>query len=275
MFFETQTQTQITNGPQQRTNGKKAEEYFSELLSNIDFFTLFMLHFNINITKKYHTSCMVLSGNTKTDVMYCDIGFQVKSYRIPQKHPQQIHKSTLDCFLQWCELNKDKKIKDIFQRFIEIPLIKEQNGKKIVNKSLFTSSLLLPENYTIEELEYITTILNRNKQKIINVVFGGNPLDNKNTKPKFFCCLSYKKTENLPNKLAIFNIFSVMKFLLKFNFTITENGKTISLGDILYLRRKGGDCGKPSSNQLQIVMNIEKLINLLHEVNCGFFHSLE
>jgi hypothetical protein len=266
-------ETQSKNGKQQRINGKKAEEYFAELLCNIDFIMLFNLHFNIK-EKLPETSCMVLSGNTKTDVMWCDIGFQVKSYRIPQKHPQQIHKSTLHCFLQWCGLNKDNEINDILQRFIEIPLI-EENGKKIVNKSLVKSSLLLPENYTIEELEYITRVLNRKKQNILKVVFGGNPLDKKNTKPTYFCCLCYEKIENSPNKISIFNIFSVMKFLSQFDFTITEDGKTISLGDILYLRRKGGDCGKPSSNQLQIVMNTEKLINLLCKAKCGFFNVLE
>ena len=73
--------------------------------------------------------------------------------------------------------------------------------------------------------------------------------------------VEYENTKR--NKIVVFKIEDVIKYLEQLNFKISPRKTAILLGDnsTISLQRKGGDTGKKSGNQLQIKLILSNLID--------------
>ena len=84
---------------------------------------------------------------------------------------------------------------------------------------------------------------------------------NSEIKPEYLFGVEYENGKR--NKIVLFKIEDVIKYLENLNFEISPRKTVIWLGKEhpLSLQRKGGDSGKKSSNQLQIKLIISNLID--------------
>lgn len=143
-----------------------------------------------------------------------------------------------------------KVIEPYLKNLCEYPL-KECGIYVDKNKSI---KKLNNTNYTTDELNIFIENINKNKKEILNYAFCGYG----NVKPQYLCGIEYNKN-NKRIKMLIFNINDILTYLEKFEFKIKKSETVIELGDCFTLQRKGGDCGKKASNQLQFKLIFSKL----------------
>ena len=79
--------------------------------------------------------------------------------------------------------------------------------------------------------------------------------------PEYLIGVQYENKKR--TKIVVFTIKEIISYLEKLNFKISPRKTCILLGNnkTISLQRKGGDCGKKSSNQLQIKIILSNLID--------------
>jgi len=246
------TQEILTNfGKINNENGKNEETLFCEDFNNntkliktlIEKFT----NLKLGNLKKY-------DGYTKTD-LYTEINnsndtlnIQLKRYTSSNNiYGGQVGKILWDTL---CANIHDLNDISIYMKpFFDLPLI-----DNIVDKS--KQIKLTKYNNNIQN--NIIETLNKNKKQILDIVFYGI---NTECKPQFFCYIEY--INKIRNKITFISINNLIKYLMKFDFSINKSGTFISLGDSFLFTRKGGDKGRITSNYIQFRIKFSK-INLLN-----------
>lgn len=199
-----------------------------------------------------YNECNRIKGNHKCDIQSDNkiLRGQVKKYKKGQF--QQLDRQWISRFIKNIpELNEVSQIlKDLF----EYPLLpngthvdKSKNIKKLCNS-----------NYSQEILDNLLDLLNKCKKQILEYAFYGLSLE---IQPEYLFGVEYEN--NKRNKIVVFKIEDVIKYLEKLNFKISPRKTSILLGDnrTISLQRKGGDSGKKCSNQLQIKLILSNLID--------------
>ena len=199
-----------------------------------------------------YNECNRIPGKHKCDIQSVNkiLRGQVKKYKKGQF--QQLDRHWISCLIQNIpELNEVSQIlKDLF----EYPLLpngtrvdKSKNRKKLCNS-----------NYSQKILDNLLDLLNKYKKQILEYAFYGSNLE---IKPEYLFGAEYENYKR--NKIVVFKIEDVIKYLEKLNFKISPRKTVIWLGDngTISLQRKGGDSGKKSSNQLQIKLILSNLID--------------
>lgn len=199
-----------------------------------------------------YNECNRITGNHKCDIQSDNkiLKGQVKKYKKGQF--QQLDRHWIhDLIDNIPELNEVSQIlKDLF----EYPLL--PNGTHI-DKSKHIKKLCT-SNYSQEILDNLLDLLNKFKRQILEYAFYGVNLE---IRPEYLFGVEYENTKR--NKIVVFKIEDVIKYLEKLNFKISPRKTAILLGDnsTISLQRKGGDTGKRSSNQLQIKLILSNLID--------------
>jgi hypothetical protein len=199
-----------------------------------------------------YNKCNRITGNHKCDIQSDDkiVRAQVKKYKKGQF--QQLDRHLTSSLVENIpELDEASQIlKDLF----EYPLLpngthvdKSKNIKKLCNS-----------NYSQEILDNFLDLLNKCKKQILKYAFYGSNLE---IQPEYLFGVEYENDKR--NKIVVFKIEDVIKYLEKINFKISPRKTVILLGDnnIISLQRKGGDSGRKSSNQLQIKLILSNLID--------------
>lgn len=200
----------------------------------------------------YYNECNRVAGNHKCDIQSNNkiLKAQVKKYKKGQF--QQLDRHWTSNFIEKIpELNKISQIlKDLF----EYPLL--PNGTHVDKSKIIKK--LCTSNYSQEILDYLLKVLNKCKIHILEYAFYGH---NVNMKPIYLIGVEYENIKR--NKLVVFKIEDIIKYLNKLEFKISPRKTCILLGDngTISLQRKGGDSARKSSNQLQIKIIISNIID--------------
>ena len=228
-------------------NGYKEEQLVCNNLNNETIKNVFVSMLGNNYDK-----CIVVAGNHKSDIQSENkiLRGQVKKYKRGQF--QQLDRHCVSTIIEIIpELNKDSQIlKDLF----EYPLLpngthvdKSKNIKKLCNS-----------NYTQDTLDNLLNLLNKCKKRILEYAFYGSNLE---IQPEYLFGVEYENSKR--NKIVVFKIETVIKYLETLNFKISPRKTCILLGNdsTISLQRKGGDGGRKSSNQLQFKLILSNLID--------------
>lgn len=198
-----------------------------------------------------YNKCNRIKGNHKCDIQSDNkiLRGQVKKYKKGQFQQLDRH-WTSSLIKNIPELNEASQI---LKNLFEYPLL--PNGTH-VDKSKNIKNLC-NSNYSQEILDNLLDLLNKCKKQILEYAFYGSNLE---MKPEYLFGVEYENDKR--NKIVVFKIEDVIKYLEKLNFKISPRKTVILLGDnsTISLQRKGGDSGKKSSNQLQIKLILSNLI---------------
>ena len=228
-------------------NGYKEEELVCKDLNSEPIKQAFM-----SILGNDYNECNRITGNHKCDIQSDNkiLRGQVKKYKKGQFQQLDRH-WTSNLIENIPELDEASQIlKDLF----EYPLLpngthvdKSKNIKKLCNL-----------NYSQEILDNFLDLLNKFKKQILEYAFYGSNLE---IQPEYLFGVEYENEKR--NKILLFKIQDVIKYLENSNFKISPRETAILLGNnsIISLQRKGGDSGKKSSNQLQIKLILSNLID--------------
>ena len=235
------------NNSQTAKNGYKEEQMVCNDLNNESIKKVFepMLGNDYN-------ECITVTGNYKSDIQSENkkLRGQVKKFKKGQF--QQLDRHWMSNIIENIpELNEAS---EILKNLFEFPLL--PNGTH-VDKSKKIKKLC-NSNYSQETLDNLLNLLNTNKKRILEYAFYGSNLE---LQPEYLFGVEYEN--NKRNKIVVFKIEYIIKYLKTFNFKISPKKTCILLGDngTLSLQRKGGDGGRKSSNQLQIKLILSNLIN--------------
>lgn len=233
------------SGIRNAQNGKREEQIICENFNgNMKYLIEKFSSLRLGKFKKY-------PGRTKTDV-YAKIkggktlNIQVKRYT---KSNSNIHRGGQVGKLRWrrlVELIPDLgKINRYMSAFFDLPIV-----DKICDKS----KQIKLNMYDSKTLKFITKKLNDNKRKILETILLGSKIKER---PKVFCGIEY--SNKIRNKITLFTLDNLINYLMKFEFTINNNGNRINLGDSFFIQRKGGDRGRSGANCVQFRIIFYKL----------------
>lgn len=234
-------------------NGYKEEEIICNDLNKDKNLKKLFIKFSGNNYDYFTRVC----GTYKCDIQTNDktIMAQVKKYK--NKQFQQLDRHWIDDLIKY--IPELKNTAYILKNLCEYPLL---NNSIYIDKSKYIKKLCIL-NYTQSTLDKFIDNLNKYKIKFLHYVFYGI---NQEIRPEYLFGVEY--SNNKRTKIIIFKIIDIINYLGKLNFAITKRKTVIVLGvdSIISLRRKRGDKGKKSSNQLQTKIIISKLIpNVNHE----------
>jgi len=231
-------------------NGYKEEELVCKDLNNELIKETF-----IPILGNNYNKCNRITGNHKCDIQSDNkiLRGQVKKYKKGQF--QQLGRYWTSSLIEnISELDEaSQKLKDLFEYQL-LPngthVDKSKNIKRLCNS-----------NYSQEILDNLLDVLNKCKKQILKYAFYGSNLE---IQPKYLFGVEYENTKR--NKIVVFRIEDIIKYLETLNFKISPRKTAILLGDnsTISLQRKGGDSGKKSSNQLQIKLILSNLIDKVY-----------
>lgn len=231
-------------------NGYKEENLIcNDLNSNIKLqekFKKFTNTIELNLFSKNN-------GQFKTDICTNDLKFKLQVKKYKNKQFGQVDRHWIDDFIS--NINGLKDIQYMLKNLCEMPL---KDCGKLVDKNK-GRKLLNSNNYNNNELINLINYLNKYKKNILEYVFKGTDLKNQ---PNYICGVEYEKKRK---QIIIYNISDVIDYLLKFNFSIKNSKSVISLNNCFTIQRKGGDCGKKTSNQIQFKLTFS-LLNIKN--NC-------
>jgi hypothetical protein len=211
----------------------------------------------ISILGNEYNDCNRIIGNHKCDIQTDNkiIKGQVKKFKKGQF--QQLDRHWVSNLIQYIpDLNKYSQIlRDLF----EYPLLP---NKTHIDKSNSIKKLC-NSNYSQEILDNLLDLLNKLKKEILEYAFLGTNLE---IQPEYLFGVEYINKKR--DKLLIFKIQDIIKYLEEFNFKISPRKTAILLGDkgTISLQRKGGDNGKKSSNQLQFKIILSNLIDKVSNI---------
>lgn len=236
------------NNSQTAKNGYKEEELVCKDLNNK---TIIKETFS-SILGNNFDECERITGNHKCDIQSKNkiLKGQVKKYKNGQF--QQLDRHWITNLIENIpELND---VLQIFKNLLEYPLL-SNNTHVDKTKSI---KKLCTSNYSQETLDNFLSILNKYKIRILKYAFLGTNLE---IQPDYLFGVEYNDDKRI--KIVVFKIKEIIDYLKKLEFKISPKKTVILLGNesIISLQRKGGDCGKKSSNHLQIKIILNKLIN--------------
>jgi hypothetical protein len=200
--------------------------------------------------------CNSIKGK-KSDILSKNkiIKGQVKKYK--KGRFQQFDRHWINNIVKYIPELKDASqiLKDLF----EYPLL--PNGTH-VDKSKPIKKLCT-SNYSQEVIENFLDILNNNITKILEYAFLGTDLE---FMPEYLFGVEYVNEKR--NKIIVFKITNIIKYLEKLKFKVSKNKTCILLGEqgTISLQRKGGDKGKKGSNQLQFKIILSNLIDKVSNI---------
>jgi len=234
-------------------NGYKEEEFICKDLNNELIKQALMPILGNNYDK-----CNKITGNHKCDIQSDNkiMKGQVKKYK--QGQFQQLDKQWISNIIKNIpELNDaSQMLKDLF----EYPLL--PNGTHInKNKNI---KKLCNYNYSQEILDKFLNLLNKFKKQILEYAFLGSNLE---MQPEYLFGVKYENKKR--SEIIVFKIKDIISYLEKLNFKISPRKTAILLGNkgTISLQRKGGDCGRKSSNQLQIKIILSNIIDKVSNSN--------
>jgi len=206
----------------------------------------------ISVLGNNYNECNRIQGNHKCDIQSDNniLRGQVKKYKKGQF--QQLDRHWISSLIE--NIPELCKVSQILKDLFEYPLLpngthvdKSKNIKKLCNS-----------NYSQEILDNFLNVLNKCKKQILEYAFYGCNVE---IKPEYLFGVEYENAKR--NKIVVFKIEDVIKYLEKLNFKISPRKTVILLGDngTISLQRKGGDSCKKSSNQLQIKIILSDLID--------------
>lgn len=236
-----------TKNSQTAKNGYKEEQLVCNDLNNENIKNVFepMLGGDYN-------ECSLVTGNYKSDIQSENnkLRAQVKKYKRGQF--QQLDRHWISNIIE--NIPELIEVSDILKDLFEYPLL--SNGTH-VDKSKKIKKLC-NSNYSQHTLDNLLNLLNINKKKILEYAFYGSNLE---IQPEYLFGVEYENSKR--NKIVVFKIEDIIKYLETFNFKISPKKTCILLGNnsTLSLQRKGGDAGRKSSNQLQIKLILSNLID--------------
>jgi len=136
-------------------------------------------------------------------------------------------------------------ISEYMYPFFEVPLVNKKCDKtQQINLNVY-------DGYT---QKYITSILNKNKKQILELILLGSKTY---TKPNLFCGVEY--VDKRRNKMTVLSTKELINNLMNYDFSINEFGNRITLGDSFFIQRKGGDRGRSGANFVQFRIVFYKL----------------
>jgi hypothetical protein len=200
--------------------------------------------------------CNSIKGK-KSDILSKNkiIKGQVKKYK--KGRFQQFDRHWINNIVKYIPELKDTSqiLKDLF----EYPLL--PNGTH-VDKSKPIKKLC-NSNYSQEVIENFLDILNNNITKILEYAFLGTDLE---FMPEYLFGVEYVNEKR--NKIIVFKITNIIKYLEKLKFKVSKNKTCILLGEqgTISLQRKGGDKGKKGGNQLQFKIILSNLIDKVSNI---------
>jgi len=200
--------------------------------------------------------CNSIKGK-KSDILSKNkiIKGQVKKYKKGQF--QQFDRHWINNIVKYIPELKD--VSQILKDLFEYPLL--PNGTH-VDKSKPIKKLC-NSNYSQEVIENFLDILNNNITKILEYAFLGTDLE---FMPEYLFGVEYVNEKR--NKIIVFKITNIIKYLEKLKFKVSKNKTCIILGEqgTISLQRKGGDKGKKGSNQLQFKIILSNLIDKVSNI---------
>lgn len=246
-----------TNGGSHIAKGGFHEESLvvKDINTNIDLRLAVIDHFGLAEDLKLE----VKTGNSKTDILdpsKSNMRFQVKKGSKGQIGQLDRH---------WVEsvtnvIPKLEPIKTYLKALCEYGL--SEDGKMIDKKK--PRKLLDTKNYTQFELDTIIEVLELAKSDILSYVFEGHEPQ---TKPNFFVYVNYEKGGKR-DRIRIWKVKDIIEYCKTLKFSISQRCSVIKLGTILSFQRKGGDGGRPSSNQLQTKIIASNIPESLDDLQC-------
>jgi hypothetical protein len=228
-------------------NGYKEEELVCKDLNSEPIKQAFM-----SIIGNDYNECNRITGNHKCDIESGNkiMRGQVKKYK--QGQFQQLDRHWVSNLIK--NIPELDEVSQILKDLFEYPLLpnethvdKAKDIKKLCNS-----------NYSQEILDNFLDLLNKFKKQILEYAFFGTNLE---IQPEYLFGVEYENEKR--NKILVFKIQDIIKYLEKLNFKISPRKTAILLGDkgTISLQRKGGDSGKKGSNQLQIKLILSNLID--------------
>ena len=204
------------------------------------------------ILGKDYNKCSKVIGNYKSDIQSENkkLRGQVKKYKKNQFQQLDRH-WTSNIIENIRELNE---VSDILKNLFEYALL--PNGTH-VDKSK-NIKILCNSNYSQDTLDNLLNLLNKNKKSILEYAFYGSNLE---IQPEYLFGVEYENSKR--NKIVVFKIEDIIKYLETLNFKISPKKTCILLGNnrTISLQRKGGDAGRKSSNHLAIKLILSNLID--------------
>ncbi|MDA9216296.1 hypothetical protein N9O88_00535 [bacterium] len=228
-------------------NGYKEEQLVCNNLNNETIKNVFVSMLGNNYDK-----CIIVAGNHKSDIQSENkiLRGQVKKYKKDQFQQLDRH-WTSNIIENIRELNE---VSDILKNLFEYALL--PNGTHVDKSKNIIK--LCNSNYSQDTLDNLLNLLNKNKKSILEYAFYGSNLE---IQPEYLFGVEYENSKR--NKIVVFKIEDIIKYLETLNFKISPKKTCILLGNdrTISLQRKGGDAGRKSSNHLAIKLILSNLID--------------
>lgn len=234
-------------------NGYKEEENICDDLKNIVIKNYFS-----SVLGNTYDNCLRINGNHKCDIKSNNNILKAQVKKIKEGQFQQLDRHWIDHLIK--NIPELSNISQILKDLFEYPLLSNQ---KYIDKSKSLKKLCI-SNYSQETLTNFLEILNNNLKLILNYAFLGTNIE---LQPEYLFCVNY--INNKRSNIILFKIKEIIDYLCKFDFKISTKKTAIILGNdaIISLQRKGGDCGRKTSNQFQIKIIVSKLIDKIENLN--------
>lgn len=237
------------NGSSIAKSGFNEEElcvnYLNSNKDNLRIIIEEVIKYNIGGSKFYKKK-----GNSKTDILNDILNIQVK--KKSSGMPGQVDRRYIDKLI--IEIPELNSITDILKGLCELPLIPGTNN---CDKSKHVKKLNT-NNYTQLELNNFLKILNDNKEKILKFIFEGQV---ENCKPTILLGVKYNGTNK---EIQIYEIVNIINHLKEYDFNIRPSGTVVGLKKALLFKRKSGDNGNKSSNNIQFQIDLDELKKIIN-----------
>jgi hypothetical protein len=237
----------LSKGSETAKNGIEEERKVRENLKNPDIREALS-----PILGNKYDQCLQLGGQAKTDIKSKNNILKAQVKKCKNGRFQQLDRHSINHVIKNIPLLNE--VSQILRDLIEYPLLANE---KHIDKSFPLKKLNL-QNYTQKEINNFLAILNKNVEPILRYAFLGQDIENQ---PDYVIAVEYDKNKKRDSIIA-FRINDAIKYLKKFKFTVSSQKTCIYLGTegIISIQRKGGDCGKKSSNDIQIKIKPCELI---------------
>lgn len=199
--------------------------------------------------------CTRVQGHTKVDI-HDTLHFNAQIKKCKYKQFQQLGRYGVNTLVH--NVPNLFIIEYILKGLCELPI----NDLGKVCRDIPRKSLSA-QYYTLSELELLINTLEHNKRDLLQFMFYGD-LDI-TRRPTYIIGVYYIDATRV--SIKIYNIQNMIDELMSYYFTITNSKNVISLGgNKITIQRKGGDNGRPSSNQIQFKITLSSFIHE-HEIN--------
>lgn len=211
-------------------NGYKEEEFMVSYINKNEY----------SVIRKLGCPSMkacVKPGNTKTDIIWT---YNIQHKKTKDGQFGQVCRHWLD--YMHTKVPMSQSVLTYLRGMCELPLDKKNN--KMCDRSSPVVKLKR-ENYTERQLNSIILYFEKNKKRLLEMIFLGYDDD----KPKILSCTVFKKKKR--HKLMMWEMNVLIEYFCTQICKIRKSGTVIEIGSCLTFQRKGGDNGKKQANQFQ------------------------